>query len=197
MIIAFPEIDHHANHHSLSGRLASTFATLIGYEIHEIVVEDALFMSQVQLSGRPFSRGTARVQGLVTGLHVWLYRATGGRIGHYLGKIPTLLLSTTGRKSGKHYTTPLTYVRDGDDLVLIASNGGTAAHPSWWLNLQVQPETTVQVGAQTLRVRATLASPDQRTRLWEMAVAIYPGYTGYQQRTARQIPVVVLQPLAG
>ncbi|MBA3822734.1 MAG: nitroreductase family deazaflavin-dependent oxidoreductase [Ktedonobacterales bacterium] len=153
-------------------------------------------MRNVQLTDRPFPRSTARIQGLVTGFHVWLYHATGGRIGHYLpGKIPTLLLTTVGRRSGKRYTTPLTYVRDGADLVLIASNGGTATHPSWWLNLQAQPETTVQVGAKTLRVRAVLAPPDQRTRLWNMAVAVYSGYTGYQQRTAREIPVVVLHPL--
>ena len=152
-------------------------------------------MSNIELAGRPFPRRTARVQGLVTGFHVWLYRATGGRIGHYLGKVPTLLLTTTGRKSGKRYTTPLTYVRDGADLVLIASNGGTAAQPSWWLNLQAHSETSVQVGAQTLRVRATQALPDQRARLWAMAVAIYLGYTGYQQRTSREIPVVVLHPI--
>ena len=153
-------------------------------------------MAMQATRGRRFNRLDARLQGVVTRFHVLVYRASCGRIGHYLGKIPVLLLTTVGRKSGKRYVKPLTYIPDGDDMALVASNGGTRQHPAWWLNLQARPETVVQVGARRLRVRARQATPEERARLWPQANAIYPGYDGYQRNTDREIPIVILAPIA-
>jgi F420H(2)-dependent quinone reductase len=110
-------------------------------------------MAKNELTGRPFPRRTAQVQRLITAIHVWFYQKTRGKIGQYIGKIPTLLLTTSGRKSGKQYVTPLTYARDGERLILIASNGGTAGDPQWWRNLQASPETAIQIGSEILHVR--------------------------------------------
>lgn len=106
-----------------------------------------------------------------------------------------LLLTTTGRKSGKKRTIPLLYLEDGENLVVVASNGGTATHPSWWLNLRVDPEATVEIGGRKLRVRAEKALPEEKERLWPRLVAMYGGYEAYQRRTDREIPVVVLRPV--
>ena len=131
------------------------------------------------------------------GAHKFWYRLTGGVIGGRGGKKRFLLLTTTGRKSGRPWTTPLTYTRDGDDLVFIASNGGSDRHPAWYLNLKAGPRATVQAGRERLAVRAETAAPDQRERLWSRWVAIYPGYEAYRKRTKREIPVVVLHPDPG
>jgi F420H(2)-dependent quinone reductase len=131
----------------------------------------------------------------LTGVHTTLYRATGGLVGHRVpGSPPMLLLDHVGAKSGTHRTSPLVYVRDGRDLVLVASKGGFARHPAWFHNLEAHPETTVQVGSERRAVRARVASPAERERLWPMAVEVYPGYDGYQERTERTIPLVVLEP---
>lgn len=132
-----------------------------------------------------------------TGAHKFWYRLTGGAIGGRVGKTRFLLLTTTGRKSGRPWTTPLTYTRDGDDLVLIASNGGADRHPAWYLNLSADPRATVQAGRERLTVRAETAAPGQRERLWSLMAAIYPGYEAYRKRTKREIPVVVLHPDSG
>ncbi len=129
--------------------------------------------------------------------HVFWYRLSGGLIGGRLGKARFLLLTTTGRKSGRPWTTPLTYTRDGDDLVLIASNGGSDRHPAWYLNLSADPHVTVQAGHERLNLRAKTAAPGQRDRLWSLMSAIYPGYDSYRNRTKRVIPVVVLHPDSG
>ncbi|MEA2273204.1 MAG: hypothetical protein QOI98_1912 [Solirubrobacteraceae bacterium] len=129
---------------------------------------------------------------MVTATHVNLYRASGGRIGKRISGVPILLLEHVGRKSGKRRTTPLMYVEDGDDLVLIASFGGAPKHPSWWINLRANPETTVQVGSERRSVRAREALPEERERLWDKAVDAYSDYAVYETRTDREIPVVVL-----
>lgn len=131
------------------------------------------------------------------GLHTAAYRASGGRVGHRIpGAPPMLLLEHVGAKSGQRRTAPLVYVRDGDDLVLVASKGGHPRHPAWFHNLRANPETIVQVGRQRLPVRARVATEAERERLWPKAVETYAGYRGYQERTERAIPLVILEPLS-
>jgi len=103
-----------------------------------------------------------------------------------------LLLDHVGARSGIERTTPLVYVEDGDDLVLVASKGGYPRNPAWFHNLRANPETTVQVGSERRAVRAHVASQSERARLWPKAVGVYAGYAGYQERTEREIPLVVL-----
>jgi deazaflavin-dependent oxidoreductase (nitroreductase family) len=128
-------------------------------------------------------------------LHTLLYRLTAGRIGHrFRGGPSMLLLDHTGARSGRRRTTPLVYIRDGETIFLIASKGGYPRHPAWFHNLLAHPDTTVQIGSQRRTVRARVADSDERARLWPKAVASYPGYETYQQRTEREIPVVILEP---
>jgi deazaflavin-dependent oxidoreductase (nitroreductase family) len=129
-----------------------------------------------------------------TAAHIQLYRWTGGRLGGRAGKAPMLLLTVTGRKSGRPRTTPLVYLPDGDRRILIASFGGDDRHPQWYLNLQANPEATVQIGAETHRVRAATATAEEKAELWPRIVQIWPGYEGYQRKTERDIPVVILTP---
>lgn len=105
-----------------------------------------------------------------------------------------MLLSTTGRKTGKRRTTPLLYLRDGDKLVLVASHGGSATHPIWWLNLQAKPEAEVEIGRQKLAVVARQANAEERNRLWPLVVAMYADYAKYQEKTTREIPLILLHP---
>jgi deazaflavin-dependent oxidoreductase (nitroreductase family) len=127
------------------------------------------------------------------GTHTALYRATGGKFGGTMLKVPILLLTTRGRKSGKQRTTPLMFGRDGDSLVLIASVGGAPRNPAWYWNLQGQ-EAEVQIGSEHRHVRARDAEGEERERLWNQMVGLYPSYAEYQKKTSRQIPVVVLEP---
>ena len=128
------------------------------------------------------------------GAHTAVYRVTNGAIGHrFPGAPPMLLLDHLGAKSGTKRTSPLVYVRDGDDLVLVASKGGNPKNPAWFHNLKANPETTVQVGSERIPVRARVASASERERLWPKAVATYSGYKEYQERTDRKIPLVVLE----
>lgn len=125
--------------------------------------------------------------------HAAVYRATGGRVGHrFPGAPPVLLLDHVG--AGTRRMTPLVYVGDGDDLVIVASKGGHPKHPAWFHNLRAHPATTVQVGSERRAVRARVASAVERERLWPKAVRTYSGYRGYQERTEREIPLVVLEP---
>jgi len=129
------------------------------------------------------------------GGHTAVYRATGGRVGHkHPGLPPMLLLDHVGARSGTRRTSPLVYVRDGEDYVIVASKGGFPKHPAWFHNLRAHPDTTIQVGARRLSVHAHVATPQERERLWPMAVRTYRGYSGYQQRAGREIPLVVLSP---
>jgi deazaflavin-dependent oxidoreductase (nitroreductase family) len=124
--------------------------------------------------------------------HLAIYRASGGRILGSLVVMPVLLLTTTGRRTGKQHATPLTFLRDGADLVMIASNGGADRPPDWWRNLQHDPHAVVQIRANKSTVTARTASPEERERLWPVITATYSGYAKYQQKTTRQIPVVLL-----
>jgi deazaflavin-dependent oxidoreductase (nitroreductase family) len=128
------------------------------------------------------------------GGHTAIYRATNGMVGHrFPGSPPMLLLDHVGAKSGTKRTAPLVYVRDGDDVVLVASKGGFAKHPAWFHNLNAHPETRVQIGRERRDVRARVATPGERVRLWPKAVQTYAGYADYQKRTEREIPLVILE----
>jgi F420H(2)-dependent quinone reductase len=131
----------------------------------------------------------------LAGVHTWIYRTSGGRLGHRLpGAPPMLLLEHEGARSGLRRVTPLVYVADGVDAVIVASKGGNPSHPAWYHNLVAHPDVVVQIGTERRSVRARRASAAERKRLWPMAVRTYPGYEGYQQRTAREIPLIVLEP---
>ena len=127
--------------------------------------------------------------------HVVLYRASHGLIGHRIpGLAPMLLLDHVGARSGTARTSPLLYIRDGENLVIVASKGGYPKNPAWFHNLRANPETTVQVGSRRIDVRARVADPEERERLWPIVVAAYGGYADYQQHTEREIPLVILEP---
>ncbi len=127
-----------------------------------------------------------------TALHVELYRLTGGKA--QVAKYPTMLLTTRGRKTGKLRTVPLIYIQDGDSFVIAAAYAGSDQHPTWWLNLRAAKEAEIQVMRKKIRVRAEPATPQERTGLWPQLVAMYPYFVDYQERTLREIPVVVLRP---
>jgi F420H(2)-dependent quinone reductase len=136
-----------------------------------------------------------RRQGMrfMAGVHEFWYRATNGLIGGNLFGTQVLLLTTTGRKSGKRYTTPLTYLEDGENLVIIASNGGADTDPNWWRNLRADPQAMVQVGPQHRELHAEAALGAERDRLWSAVTARYPLYRRYADATKREIPVIVLR----
>jgi deazaflavin-dependent oxidoreductase (nitroreductase family) len=127
-------------------------------------------------------------------LHRLLYRVSGGRIGGRLWDLPVVLLTTTGRKSGKQRTVPLCSIRDGGNVVVIASYGGLDQPPAWWLNLEANPEAKLLHGRTRLNVTAHNAVAEERTRLWAEVTARAPGYLEYERRTDREIPVVILSP---
>jgi F420H(2)-dependent quinone reductase len=131
----------------------------------------------------------------VMGGHTFIYRASGGLIGHRVpGAPPTLLLTHVGAKSGQTRISPLTYTKgDGDDLVLVASKGGYPKNPAWFHNLKANPDTVVQVGREHRPVHARVATPEERSRLWPRVVDNYSGYADYQKRTEREIPLVILE----
>jgi deazaflavin-dependent oxidoreductase (nitroreductase family) len=128
-------------------------------------------------------------------IYQWLYEKTDGRF-TWLAGLPVLLLRTIGRKSGKERTAALVYLKDGDDLVVVASNGGSDKPPGWLLNIQTNAEVGVQIGRRRLRLRARVADDRERARLWPLVNRNNSNrYDGYQAKTKRQIPVVVLSPL--
>jgi F420H(2)-dependent quinone reductase len=128
-------------------------------------------------------------------LHVTLYRLTNGRIGgRFVAGSPILLLTTTGRRTGKRRTRPLAYVSDDDRYVLCASNGGSPTHPGWYHNLAATGRAEIQVGPNHLTVGARTADPAERSRLFPRFVQMYKGYGAYEDKTSRQIPLVLLTP---
>jgi deazaflavin-dependent oxidoreductase (nitroreductase family) len=137
------------------------------------------------------------------GDHLARYLATDGADGYLWdaslgggkGMIPTLLLTTVGRRSGKVLTMPLIFGRSGPNYVVVASKGGAPTHPAWYLNLQSNPEVRVQVKAQKFKARAITASGGKREALWAQMVELYAPYAQYQTKTDRQIPVVILEPI--
>jgi F420H(2)-dependent quinone reductase len=131
----------------------------------------------------------------MTGTHAAIYRASGGKLAGRMFNSPVLLLITTGRKTGRERTTPLLYLEDGKNLVVVASVGGAPRHPDWYWNLKANPEARVQLQERTLRVRAQEAEGEEKRRLWRWVVEMYPPYEDYQRRTEREIPVFVLRPM--
>ena len=127
--------------------------------------------------------------------HTFIYRASGGLIGHHVpGAPPTLLLTHVGAKSGQQRISPLTYTKgDGDDVVLVASKGGHPKNPAWFHNLKAHPHTVVQIGREHRPVHARVATPEERERLWPRVIDNYGGYAEYQKRTDRKIPLVILE----
>lgn len=130
---------------------------------------------------------------VVTTLHTELYRRTGGKIGGQMFKSPLMLLTTTGRRSGQPRVTPLLGIRDGDRFLAIASFGGDERDPQWFKNLQANPDATIEVAGETIPVRATVATPEEKKALWPKVLAAYKGYANYQRKTERDIPVVILE----
>jgi deazaflavin-dependent oxidoreductase (nitroreductase family) len=121
------------------------------------------------------------------------FRATGGKVGGPFERAPLLLLHSTGAKSGQDRVAPVMYLADGDDLVVFASKAGADTNPHWFHNLKANPDTRVEVGADTVAVRARVAEGEERDRLFDRQKAAYPGFADYEAGTDRVIPVVVLE----
>lgn len=126
--------------------------------------------------------------------HIEDYVSSGGQKGHHWRGMTTLLLTTRGRKSGLLRRTALIYGRDGDNYLIVASNGGSTSHPSWYLNLVAHPEVELQVGPDQLSARARTATAAEKARLWPVMTAIFPTYDAYEKKTQRDIPLVILEP---
>nr|WP_294509010.1 nitroreductase family deazaflavin-dependent oxidoreductase [uncultured Rhodopila sp.] len=136
--------------------------------------------------------------------HANRYVSSGGTEGHIYTvtppgyaqmDVPSLLLTTTGRKSGEKFIFPLFYGETGDSYIIVASKGGAPEHPGWYRNLLAHPEVEVQVGTKHLKARARTASGTERAQLWQQALEFWPPYADYQKKTEREIPVVVLDPI--
>jgi deazaflavin-dependent oxidoreductase (nitroreductase family) len=148
---------------------------------------------------KPYTERQQRIGAAVmkvgTKLNNRLYRATGGKVGgKFPGGAPVCLLTTTGRTSGERRTVALLYLRDGDDVVVVASQGGMPRHPGWYHNLRADPKVTIQIGRDVRPFVARTATGEERDALWRRLVVMYPGYDDYQKKTDREIPVVVCTP---
>ena len=132
---------------------------------------------------------------LIFKVMVFLYNVSGGRIGGKMGKVPVLLLTTTGRKTGKQRTLPLVYIMDGSAYVITASAGGADKHPGWFFNIRSNPQATIQVKDKHIPVTAEIAGPEKKPELWARLVEGAPNFAGYQKRTSREIPMVILHPV--
>ncbi|MEX2160647.1 MAG: nitroreductase family deazaflavin-dependent oxidoreductase [Anaerolineales bacterium] len=130
----------------------------------------------------------------VIAVHLVLYKVSRGALGGSLVNLDVLLLTTTGRSSGKPRTTPLCFFREGDDYVLIASNGGSDSHPKWLLNLKDNPSVRVRVKDKEFTATARQATPEHRNHLWARLLQVSPWYDRYAKRTQRVIPLVLLHP---
>ena len=126
-------------------------------------------------------------------LHTWVYRFSGGRIGRRLINNDMLLLTTTGRNSGREHTVPLLFLEDGNDVIVIASWGGRDYSPDWYINVEADASVTVQIESERWSGSAAALDEPERSEWWQRAVAAYDGYREYQDRTHRQIPVVILE----
>jgi deazaflavin-dependent oxidoreductase (nitroreductase family) len=128
--------------------------------------------------------------------HRTVLKATGGRLGWQAARMPVIELTTTGRKSGHKHSVMLTSpVQDGSTMVVVASRGGDDTHPAWFLNLQSDPQVQVSIqGKQKVPMRARIATPEERARLWPQVTADHKNYAGYQTKTTREIPLVLLEP---
>ncbi|GCE06514.1 nitroreductase family deazaflavin-dependent oxidoreductase [Dictyobacter aurantiacus] len=121
------------------------------------------------------------------------FRSNGGKVGGPFEGAPLLLLTSTGAKSGQQRTTPLVYLPEGERMVIFASKGGAPTNPDWYHNLKANPEATVEVGSETVKVKATEVTGEERDRLYSTQASINPGFAEYQQKTSRLIPVIALE----
>jgi deazaflavin-dependent oxidoreductase (nitroreductase family) len=128
-------------------------------------------------------------------VYIFLYRLTNGAIGGRMAGLNVLLLTTTGRKTGQPRTTPLGYFKDDNNFVIIASNAGAEKNPAWFYNLKSNPQVNIQIGNKQLAARADIADTEKRKQLWADLVKMAPTYGRYEQRTKREIPLVILQPV--
>ena len=128
-------------------------------------------------------------------IFVFLYQRTGGKIGGHVQGLRVLLLTTTGRKTGKTRTTPLGYFEHDGGYVIIASNAGFDTHPAWFHNLRSNPRVALQIQDKQLAAIAEPAAPELRKQLWAKLVELAPGYKAYEKRTTREIPLVILRPI--
>ena len=126
--------------------------------------------------------------------HVDRYLATDGEEGHDWQGTQTLLLTTTGRRSGQQRQLPLIYGRHGEDYLVVASKGGAPQPPAWYLNLEANPDVEIQVKGDKMRARARTATPEEKPELWSIMTREWPDYDRYQEKTDREIPVIVLEP---
>lgn len=124
------------------------------------------------------------------------YRATGGAVTGQFAGVPLLLLTTTGAKSGKQFTTPLVYGSEGDQMFLIASKAGAPSHPDWYHNLVANPAVTIELGAETYEAKATVADPETRDRLYALQASQMANFAEYAKATTRTIPIVLINRLA-
>ncbi|WP_055637363.1 nitroreductase family deazaflavin-dependent oxidoreductase [Streptomyces griseoruber] len=127
--------------------------------------------------------------------HIRRYDGSGGKEGQKWYGLDTLLLTTRGRKSGNLRRTAVIYGRDGENVIVVGSNGGKPEHPLWYLNLVASPEAHVQIGEEHLDVRARTANAEEKPELWKLMTGIFPQYKSYQKKTTREIPVVILEPV--
>jgi F420H(2)-dependent quinone reductase len=143
--------------------------------------------------------GTA-VTRVMSRVNTWMLRRSKGKFGKTLvgtGGAPVCLLTTTGVKTGLARTIALLYMRDGADVVIVASKGGMSHNPQWYGNLVADPKVTIEIGGEQMPMIARTATPDEKARLWPMAVDTYKGFADYQARTEREIPVIICSPAAG
>jgi F420H(2)-dependent quinone reductase len=136
----------------------------------------------------------AKLVNLIPRANIIIYRLTKGRVGGKQQHLPVLILHTVGRKSGKARQSPVMYLQDGDDYVIVGSRGGSDAPPGWWLNLQAMPEATIEINGSKRRVTARRATTEEKAAFWPRLTAGYCFYDDYQARTTRDIPVIVLTP---
>ncbi|ABK69399.1 deazaflavin-dependent nitroreductase Ddn [Mycobacterium avium subsp. hominissuis] len=127
-------------------------------------------------------------------VNTWMYRVSRGKWGGTFQKRPVALLTTTGRKTGQPRVSPLLYLREGDRVILVASQGGRDKHPLWYLNLKANPKVSVQIKDEVLQLQARDATPEEREQYWPKLVAMYPSFDDYQSWTDRVIPVVICDP---
>ncbi|MDT4892799.1 MAG: hypothetical protein QOE97_1834 [Pseudonocardiales bacterium] len=144
---------------------------------------------------------TTRMIKLMSAAHTWLYAKTGGRVGKHwrigaaLRKaVPVCLLTTTGAKTGRPRTVPLCFMQDGQDVVLVASQGGLPTNPQWYRNLVKDPSVEIRIGRSVRHMRARTADSDERAERWPELVGLYADFASYQTWTEREIPVVICSP---
>jgi len=127
-------------------------------------------------------------------IHIFIYRQTNGSLGGSTGGAGVLLLTSKGRKTGKERITPLSFMMDGSNYVIIASNGGIKKNPGWFYNLKENKDVTIRIKDITKEVKATITSNNEQNRLWPIITARGPEYAKYQEKTSRKIPIVILSP---